>query len=244
MTLPPPEPAPTAATTDTSITTDTDASTPTTTTIKSAVSHVRRSRKQRVRISPDTEEPVPSADKLRGKSPLRRVGTTVPQKAGPPLLRSSTVPENSLSQNRSRRALPAADTAHKDTATSKLLQKISNHVPNKLRLRPAEEPTRPVDPMQVSLEQYHYSTQDTLSIVTDREAFQNLKQSLRQRRCVTNAYLKMNFHFYVQHCKRVREARHQYELKVLKQQRKEAGRVMSDSTSRATAVKNLQMTTD
>ena len=53
------------------------------------------------------------------------------------------------------------------------------------------------------------SQQEVLSILQDDAAFQTLKTSLRQRGCVTNGYLKENFHFYVQHVKAVRAARQQ-----------------------------------
>jgi hypothetical protein len=52
-----------------------------------------------------------------------------------------------------------------------------------------------------------YTDRDLISMLSEDEAFRTLKVSLRQRGCVTNAYLKENAHFYIKHVKDVRAAR-------------------------------------
>ena len=60
-------------------------------------------------------------------------------------------------------------------------------------------------PFQAEMNHFQCSEQEVLSILQDDAAFRTLKASLRKRGCVTNGYLKENFHFYVQHVKTARE---------------------------------------
>lgn len=62
------------------------------------------------------------------------------------------------------------------------------------------------------MQKLSYSNSDALAIVNEDEAFRNLKASLRKRGCVTNGYLKENFHFYVQHVKAVNDRRQEKQL--------------------------------
>lgn len=63
------------------------------------------------------------------------------------------------------------------------------------------------EPFEKEMEDLSYSHRDVESIILEDEAFRVLKQSLRQRGCVTNAFLKENVHLYIQHVKQVRERR-------------------------------------
>jgi hypothetical protein len=182
--------------------------------------------RRRGRLEGEGDGPIPSTR-------IGRTGTTAgPKVAGAPLLRVSTVPENALSQTLLRRRLPRATSSNGNhtkpcsngngNSRTTLLQKLSDQASSTLhtasttlRLRP-DRPAVAVghvdlqDPLLSAAQQFAYSQQDIVSILTDREAFQTLKASLRQRSCVTNAYLKLNVHFYVQHVKQVRLARHQH----------------------------------
>ena len=66
----------------------------------------------------------------------------------------------------------------------------------------------------VDMERLAYTREDVVSIVEEYQAFQTLKASLRQRGCVTNTYLKENFHHYARHVKDVRERRSKRNLVV------------------------------
>ena len=75
------------------------------------------------------------------------------------------------------------------------------------RLRSSSSRPKGPDQFQKEMAGLSYTHQDIESIVLEDEAFQVLKKSLRQKGCVTNAYLKENVHLYVQHVKQVRERR-------------------------------------
>lgn len=65
----------------------------------------------------------------------------------------------------------------------------------------------PHDRFAAELSHLIYTDRDLLSITNEDEAFRTLKESLRQRGCVTNGYLRQNLHFFVKHVKDVRANR-------------------------------------
>lgn len=63
---------------------------------------------------------------------------------------------------------------------------------------------------QESLKHLQYTQRDVHSVLIDDKAFKALQKALRQRGCVTNTYLKENFHLYVRHMKDVDQLRQRH----------------------------------
>jgi hypothetical protein len=188
-------------------------------------------RRRQASLSQKTEVPLPRRQLPKATNSMDRSRTTIITSSSsnekqwqlPRRLRQLPSPKNSFDRNRSN----VSSLLQRSTKpTSLFLQKLSDHASSTfhsasttLRLRP-EEPSAvnaasddaTQDTLLIAAEHFAYSQQDIVSILRDREAFETLKISLRQRSCVTNTYLKLNVHFFVQHVKQVRLARHQHFL--------------------------------
>ena len=69
------------------------------------------------------------------------------------------------------------------------------------------KPTTTTTTIQTQFEILQYTPHDVLSILQEDDAFHTLQASLKQRQCVTNAYVQMTLQFYIRHVKAVRHAR-------------------------------------
>ena len=136
-------------------------------------------------------------DNRQNQSALRRSKTLSSVPPSHPLQRQGTA------QPAARRRRPLPRAAKSFDIARPALDGFSSMLPASFQDKLAP-PRFKDDKFEKDMEILAYTHHDVLSVVSEDEAFRNLKKSLRQRGCVTNGYIKENFHFYVQHVKEVK----------------------------------------